>query len=200
MSDAEIRLPQWASLESMKQYIDVDSASSIEFQPERAGQRRLLFLIRDDSVAYKPTSHHERKMDANGGPIQYKPEHKSKQGSPFQQQKSSPSIIKGMPTEHQSKPLDSPQTSAPPSSVQPAQSTQPTEKQRVGRLKKDPYSNLPDTYRLESMHNEDLGLAAIRSLEISKQLREKCKNGASVLVDILWFEPFQKYEVKNVHS
>jgi hypothetical protein len=204
MSDAEIRLPEWTSLETMKQHIDIDSASSIEFQPEKAGQRRLLFLIRDESVTYKPTNHHERKMDANGGPIQYKPDHKSKHEVHVPKQKQS-----SVPPQPQPQPQSIPSIANTESNLprimqsletNAAQSAQPVEKYRVGRLKKDPYSNLPDTYRLESVHNEDLGLAAIRSLEISKQLREKCKNGASVLVDILWFEPFQKYEVKRVHS
>jgi hypothetical protein len=176
-SDAEIRLPDWQSLEQMKQHIDLDSASSIEFQPERAGQRRLLFVIRDDAIAYKPQSHHERKMDSQGGPIQYKPEHRQKQQPPKPVVVAAPVSAPILPTVVES-----------------------TERQRIGRLKKDTFSNLPDTYRLESMHGDDLGLAAIRSLEISKQLREKCKTSDSVLVDILWFEPFQKYEVKKVHT
>lgn len=180
-SDAEIRLPDWQSLEQMKQHIDLDSASSIEFQPERAGQRRLLFVIRDDAIAYKPQSHHERKMDSQGGPIQYKPEHRQKQQPPKPVAVTAPVL----PTVVESKPQIL---------------SESTERQRIGRLKKDTFSNLPDTYRLESMHGDDLGLAAIRSLEISKQLREKCKTSDSVLVDILWFEPFQKYEVKKVHT
>jgi hypothetical protein len=204
MSDAEVRLPEWKSLESMKQFMDMDSASSIEFQPEKAGQRRLLFLIRDESIAYKPKSHHERKMDATGGPIQFKPEHKEKQNQEHvtEEIKSPvPVPVKyiQLPTPTPI-PAPSPVLVSPPLVSPPANTSPQVERQRVGRLKKDMYSNLPDTYRLESIQGNDLGLAAIRSLEISKQLREKCKSGNSVLVDILWFEPFQKYEVKQIHS
>jgi hypothetical protein len=185
-SDAEIRLPVWQSLEQMRHHIELDAASSIEFQPEKAAQRRLLFVIRDDAIAYKPQTHHDRKMDAQGGPILYKPEHKQKYVA-----------SKYTPTP----PPPSPPPQIPlASKAIPESPTEPIERQRIGRLKKDPYSNLPDTYRLESMHGDDLGLAAIRSLDISKQLRESCKTSSSILVDILWFEPFQKYEVKKVHS
>ena len=193
LSDAEIRLPEWASLESMKQYIDIDSASSIEFQPEKAGQRRLLFLIRDDSVAYRPQSHHERKMDASGGPIQYKPEYKSKYQSSVQ---ITPKHANPIEYTH---PVATVKNTTAPVTEQ-SKPVQPIEKQNIGRLKKDTYSNLPDTYMLQSMNGDDLGLAAIRSLDISKQLREKCKHADSVLVDIIWFEPFQKYEVKKIHA
>jgi hypothetical protein len=193
-SDAEIRLPEWKSLEQMKQHIDLDSASSIEFQPERASQRRLLFVIRDDAIAYKPQSHHDRKMDAHGGPIQYKPEHKQK----YVQSK--PAVVTHIPAPTPAPAVKSNVAEVDRFVVVPPMVSQPVEKQRIGRLKKDPFSNLPDTYRLESMHGDDLGLPAIRSLDISKQLREKCKTSDAILVDILWFEPFQKYEVKKVHS
>jgi hypothetical protein len=192
-SDAEIRLPEWQSLERMQHHMDLDSASSIEFQPERAGQRRLLFVIRDDAIAYKPQSHYDRKMDAHGGPIQYKPEHKQKQHY------SSPIPVVApiyVPPPSVSPPVQL----VKPEVEKPSLATEHVERQRIGRLKKDPFSNLPDTYRLESINGDDLGLAAIRSLEISKLLREKCKAADSVLADILWFEPFQKYEVKRVHS
>jgi hypothetical protein len=199
MSDAEIRLPEWKSLEDMKVYSDLDSASSIEFQPEKAGQRRLLFLVRDDSIAYKPQSHHERRMDANGGPIQYKPMHKQDHKPKHATSPSSPATTTTVVSVSEPKTiLTQTATTGLPQPID-ASPPQPLERHRVGRLKKDTYSNLPDSYRLQSMHGDDLGLAAIRSLDISKQLREKCKSSDSILVDILWFEPFQKYEVKKVH-
>jgi hypothetical protein len=198
MSDAEIRLPEWKSLDSMKQYMDMDSAYSVEFQPEKAGQRRLLFLIRDDSIAYKSKSHHERRMDATGGPIQFKPDHSNKQQKEDRhrqtvQKKQEIHIVEEVPTFINEEVQIQPQ-------LQQSKLSESVEKHRIGRLKKDTYSNLPDTYRLQSIQGDDLGLAAIRSLELSKQLREKCKSADSVLVDILWFEPFQKYEVKKIHS
>jgi hypothetical protein len=72
------------------------------------------------------------------------------------------------------------------------------EKHTVARLAKD-VSKLPDTYRLTSVSGENLGLAAIRSMEMSKRLRELIKKHSSMLVDIYWIESFKKYEVKFIH-
>jgi len=71
----------------------------------------------------------------------------------------------------------------------------------VARLSKDPHLKLPDTYRVRSVpEDEDLGLSAIRSMEISKVLRLRFAKETSVLVDVMWYEPFQKWEVKQVHT
>jgi aspartate-semialdehyde dehydrogenase len=87
-----------------------------------------------------------------------------------------------------------------PAPVKPAIATS-NEKVTVGRIQKDSYSKLPDTYRIRSVSdNSDLGLAAIRSLAISKQLRVALQTAESVVCDIQWFEPFQKYEVKKIHA
>ena len=181
MSDAEVKVPTWQTLQDVRKLEDLDSAKSIDFQPEKAGQRRLVFLVRDVDIKFKATNHHERKMVAEGGP---KPSNPNALKKP----------VATVPTEPISAPILSP-------IVEP---TEPVnlleERPRVGRLRKDTFSKLPDTYRIATVQGEELGLAAIRSLEISKQLREKFKTTDSVLVDILWFEPFQKYEIKKIHS
>jgi len=54
---------------------------------------------------------------------------------------------------------------------------------------------------LESLQGEALGLAAIRSLAMSKQLREAFQvTTDSLVVDIQWYEPFHKYEVRRIHE
>lgn len=188
MSDAEVKVPTWQSLEDVRKLEELDSAKSIDFQPEKAGQRRHVFLVRDVDIKYKATNHHERKMIAEGG---------SKPSNPLK--KSAPIIISTpidiTPVASESSPK---QTEFTPKIFEP---TKPIEERpRVGRLRKDTIGKLPDTYRIATVQGEELGLAAIRSIEISKQLREKFKTTDSALVDILWFEPFQKYEVKKIHS
>jgi hypothetical protein len=189
MSDAEVKVPEWQSLQEVSAYNDLDSAKSVDFQPEKSGQRRLVFVIRDNDVKFKASTHHERKMIAEGGPKQNKHSSLDSLAPP-----SSPALISPiLPTPPILSILNAPSTQQNTESIQ-------SERPRIGRLKKDAYSKLPDTYRLSTISNEDLGLAAIRSIEISKRLREIFKTTDSVLVDISWFEPFQKYEVKNIHT
>jgi hypothetical protein len=69
--------------------------------------------------------------------------------------------------------------------------------EKKGLLKKE---KLPDTYRVLSESGEDLGLAAIRSLGMSKELRELFKTNETISVTIMWYEPFQKYEVRQLHT
>jgi hypothetical protein len=197
MSDAEVRVPDWLSLSELASHSTFDPATSIEFQPEKAGQRRHLFLVRNEGVQFKPQSYAERKMVAEGGPKFHNP-NLAKRNQPSSSQegdkKQAPSVVP-----IQSQPQTQPQTQ-----TQVHQQVQskvpPTQHPTVARIRKDEYSKLPDTYQLSSIQSNDpLGLAAIRSLIISTQLRDLFKTNESCLVDIQWYEPFQKYEVKKVH-
>jgi hypothetical protein len=189
MSDAEVRVPAWTSLEEVSKCLELDSAKSIDFQPEKAGQRRLVFLVRDMDVKFKANNHHERKMVAEGGPKIHNPNLQKRAKELSKSSVPPPPPPQQVQIQPVQAPVEQPQNK--PESNQ--------DRPRVGRLRKDTFSKLPDTYRISTVQGEELGLAAIRSLEISKQLREKCKTVDSVLVDILWCEPFQKYEVKRVH-
>ena len=208
MSDAEVRIPDWQSLESLSAQEEFDPATSVEFQPEKPGQRRQIYVVRDDRVKFVPTSHAERKMVSE-----------EKQRSIASA--SAPAPAPAPSSQHTSRNLGY-TTSVPKNEVvvskpvsvvacieeaqekekkEHEQVSVPTdEKQRVGRLKKDPYSKLPDTYRLETATGQDLGLAAIRSFEMSKQLRNAMKDKESLMVDIQWFEPFSKYEIRALHT
>jgi hypothetical protein len=173
MSDAQVCIPTWESLEAVSTRKELDSATSIDFQPEKPGQRKQIFLVPNTNITFKPTSHHERKMVAETVvPIK-------------------PTPVSAPP------PLPAAPAPAPPLSVPSKPSTEPT----TAYLSRDTFNKLPDTYRLKSViGNEDLGLAAIRNLETSKKLRELIKTSNQILVDIQWFEPFQKYEIKRIHS
>lgn len=196
MSDAEVRVPEWQSLESLNTQDEFDPAMSVEFQPEKAGQRRHIYVVRDDRVKFVPTSHAERKM------VSEEKQQRPPQNARFAQtyvKKPEAQINTFVKTQVQRQL----QTQEHAESEQPQeQQSQPQqamdEKQRVGRLKKDPYSKLPDTYRLETATGQDLGLAAIRSFEMSKQLRIALKDKDSLMVDIQWFDPFSKYEIRGI--
>lgn len=198
MSDAEVSVPTWQSLASLKELQDLDPAMSIDFQPEQAGKRRQVFLIKHDGPAFKPESHAERQMVALA--------HAKIIKKPLPIPPALPTVQTTLPQPAQpilpSNPIQQPPS--PPSSVleevSPSKQNQ-THTHTIGRIQKDTYSKLPDTYRIRSVpDHEDLGLAAIRSLAMSKQLRVALQTAESVLCTIQWFEPFQKYEVKKLHT
>jgi hypothetical protein len=190
MSDAEVKLPTWESLSKVITRQELDPSTSIEFQPEKAGQRRHVFLIQDQGVKFIPKTHHERKQIADEN-------QRSQSISPRSQQIQRSQSIS--PRLQQQKPIPTPVQEAP----KVIQQEEPKkERYTVARLFKDTIYKLPDTYRLKSVteDSEDLGIAAIRSLDTSKRLRELIKTQPSILVDVQWVEPFQKYEIKKIHS
>ncbi len=192
MSDAEVRVPEWKSLESLTKLIQPDSAMSIELQPEKAGQRRFVYRLANEDIQFTPTNHHERKMVAESSGVKQN-KHAIKQVSkPVQPVVQQPHV-------------QQPHVQQPPSPpIQPlvSQPKQHSSKQSitVARVSKDTISKLPDTYQLATVTGEPLGLASIRSLEISKQLRTVFQQAETCLADVQWHEPFQKYEIRRIYS
>jgi hypothetical protein len=194
MSDAEVQLPHWQSLQDIQSKQDIDSALSIEFQPEKAGLRRHTFLVKNENVKFRPTTHHERKMVSLETPKSI-----PKMDSPEQVKLTQPmEVQRSIPFEKEEKEKEYTNTTTA-SKIQ-QNSSEIDKTIQVAYLRRDPYSKLPDTYRLSTIDEKDLGLAAIRSLELSKRLRLLFQTTDSILVDIQWFEPFHKFEVKKVHS
>lgn len=199
MSDAEVSVPTWQSLASLKDIQDLDPAMSIDFQPEKAGQRRQVFLIKHTGPAFKPESHAERQMVALANATILKKPVPIPHTLPILQ--TFPPVNPVSPPNPQPLPQSVSHTPSPSSQPCSSQTVTPSEKQTVGRIQKDAYSKLPDSYRIRSVvDNQDLGLAAIRSLATSKQLRTALQHADSILCDIQWFEPFQKYEVKKIYQ
>jgi len=201
MSDAEVRVPTWLSLAELEQLPGLDPAYSVEFQPEKAGSRRHLYLVQNDSVKFKATRYHERKMVAEEVPLTNPKKQNVFSITSITSNSSYGFVEDNFP--------DLPVVNVKPveQSVAPVETTldssittdQPIVKHTVARIRKDPTSRIPDTYRLESLQGEALGLAAIRSLAMSKQLREAFQVATdSLVVDVQWYEPFHKYEVKQV--
>ena len=180
MSDAQVRVPIWETLGEVAKRDEILSGFSIEFQPEKAGMRRHLLVPKRDEVEFVAKNYHERKMMA---------------------ETVKPQIVapKPAPPKNVVVPIETP--AAPEPKQRQETKGQQQQERRVARLSKDPHLKLPDTYRLKSIPDEeDLGLSAIRSMEISKVLRLRLAKEASVLVDVTWCEPFQKWEVKQVHT
>ena len=197
MSDAEVRLPDWKSLSEVAALGDLDPAKSIEFQPEKASQRRHVFLVRDEGVKFKAQTHAERKMVAEGGPKLHNP-NTAKQENQRQYEKQkviAESVAVANPT-------STPATAnihAPNVYEKDFATKSHPSAPTVARIKKDEYSKLPDAYQIEDIATgKSLGLPAIRGLEISKILRETLKVKDSCIVDIQWYEPFRKFEVRRV--
>jgi hypothetical protein len=184
MSDAEVKVPTWETLGDLLKREEFDPATSVEFQPEKAGQRRQLFVVRDEGVKFKPTTHAERKMVADRAPS----------GCAIQVEEVIASTSAPTPA-----PSNVTVSLERPPKKEKSSSQQPSEEKKV-KLQKDTLSKLPDTYRVIDTDGQDLGLAAIRSLGMSKELRELFKTAEQVAVIVRWYEPFQKYEVRQLDN
>jgi hypothetical protein len=63
---------------------------------------------------------------------------------------------------------------------------------------KDPKSIGPDLYLLELMDGTQIGSLALRSMPLRLELRRLVETKDKVPVSIVWYEPFQKYELKSI--
>jgi hypothetical protein len=184
MSDAEVRVPEWITLKELMTSPEIDTAQVIDFQPEAPGQRRHVFRPANTDTEFKPVNYAERKMVATAAVSRAVP------------------AVAPAPAPAPVAPVSIPKlVVAPAIEPKPVSGAveQPTEKPTVARIRKDTSSKLPDTYILETVGGESLGLAAVRSLAMSKKLQTALVSNDSALVDIKWFEPFSKYEVRAVH-
>lgn len=205
MSDAEVRVPEWISLQKLSTIESIDSTFSIEFQPEKEGQKRLLFLVQNTDKAFTPTTHHERKAIANGGLNQNQTKARPTDFSNSTNHVKPSKFVK--PVES-SEPVFQIQLEESIENIKPTPSTQTKKEVKQPRvvngesisakLIKDKTSKLLDTFQLQSLEGTDLGYPAIRSLEVNKLLREAFKTREEVSVRVAWFEPFQKYEIQAV--
>lgn len=178
-SEIRIQLPVWESLAAVCGAVP-EKEYAVEFQPEKAGQRRFLWLAPKKAETYRPQTHHERAMVAKNA-VEAKP------------------MFIDDP-EPETTAVAEPDTvvEAPVPTVQEQQITVKAAKTFTqGILKKDMRSKLPDSYILTSLSGEALGLPAIRRLDLSKQLRMHFTTHETCTVAIQWYEPFQKYEVKS---
>jgi hypothetical protein len=174
MCDIRISYPNWKTTKDFLNEQD-EVGYSYEFQPETAGQKRLLWLIPKKNDTFKASNFHEREMISHTTCIII----------PDKDDIQSPVKPDTLPIKKKIEKV-----------VDVELKEKQTNKVSIGYIIKDKLSKLPDTYKLKSESGEDLGLAAIRSMEMSSRLRsigsEECK------VELQWYEPFQKYEVRSI--
>jgi len=168
--DISIKYPSWMTMKDFLSETD-EVGYSYEFQPEKAGQKRLLWLIPKKEDTFKAATFHERKMISETTCIIVPDEPDEIQKTVF-----APIEVK------RERPI-------------PKESVKREEK-LIGIIVKDKLSKLPDTYKLTSETGEDLGLAAVRSMEMSSKLRSVGQEGYKV--ELQWYESFQKYEVRRI--
>lgn len=178
LSDADVVLPTFLNLSDLRTKA-LDPAYSVEFTPEAKGQRRLLFVHPNT----KQSSH--KKSDTSNH---------SKQETP---QKHDSILEYGEDTEQQEENVLVKVPEKAPTQAQP-QKTKPLRVEK-GQLTRDTVSKLPDSYRL-TYKGTDMGLMAIRSLDMSLKIRKLFDTYPSLDVDAEWHEPFQKYELKRLYT
>jgi len=159
MCDITIKYPEWTSIKGLS---EPDVGYSVEFQPEKPGNRRFVWVFPKKADTFHPANYHERKMISE---TVEKPAKKIQAVQEVQAAQESHIINK---------------------------------KQTCGILIKDKLSKLPDTYTIISESGEDLGLAAIRSMDMSVALRMRFNKTAELKVELQWYESFQKYEVVKI--
>jgi len=77
--------------------------------------------------------------------------------------------------------------------------TEPVDKNHKKALAyKDPKGVGPDLYLLELMDGTQLGSLALRNMQMRIQLRKTIETKTKVPVSIIWYEPFNKYELKSI--
>jgi len=153
MCDITIKYPEWTSVKNLS---EPEVGYSVEFQPEKPGNKRFVWVFPKKADTFHPANYHERKMVSE---VVEK--------------------VHDLPKKIVEKVVSN-------------------AKQTCGILVKDKLSKLPDTYILTSESGEDLGLAAIRSMDMSVALRTRLMKESELKVELQWYEAFQKYEVTKI--
>lgn len=190
MSDAELRVPTFESLREIRGQASIDSSFAIEFQPDKEGQRRLCFF----ETRSRPQQRSQQGLPQK--PRQHPVVSEKRVQEPVKQ---TPSVRVQIDDEPVKTPMEQPVET-------PVETTSVNEKKQIGKEKrlqsvsivKDATSRLPDTYRV--LHSGvDMGLLAIRGMEMSRKLRDMFAKRESCTADVEWYEPFQKYELKQLY-
>ena len=178
-AEANVETPEWQSLEALTKRKELDTHECLELQPEKSGRRR--FLYRPPRQGPQANTQRRVQMTNYGCML-------------VDEEVPVAATVTPAPA-----PVPTPVTvENDAASEKECAVTAPTERIREAILKKDIRSRLPDTYRLSDAAGQDLGLAAIRSLEMSRTLRETMRKTESVRVIAQWVDSFQKYEIKKI--
>ncbi len=223
-SDCVVSLPAYETLKSAAGWAMDDKAFCVVFQPEGRGARRFRWNIGAQGSASAQGSAQAPKHQ----PVQeQKPNYKSVVGkkqpvnvydsiSRVPQIQSDSEGEDETPVPRQNKNLPAPppmaqkkpdaaklwavKPEAKPCTVKPNAAKPDETKEGITEctLRLDTKNPLPDSYILQGPAGADYGVAAVRSLFISLELREKLKTKESVRVQVAWYEPFKKWEVLSL--
>jgi len=220
-SDCSVKVPIFYSLHDIKS-TSVDSTIAIEFQPESSGRRRFVYSEKNSKLVpqndTKQPNQSSRQLHER--PTQTKQNGQNGQNGQNEQRiKPSLRVHKQQYSFMDDSQLDeSNETNE--STGQHEQVQKPHEEQKqtntiinlprdaksgkiLMKAIKDTKSKLPDTYRLYSVDSSnnkttDNGLAAIRNIVISFALRERTTNSEEILVKVIWYDSFKKYEIVEI--
>ena len=217
-SDCIVSLPHYETLEAAARWTMDDDAFCAVFQPEDRGMRRFRWT-RERGEYRERNDRQERgdgfgsKPDSKYGSSQ-KPNYVSIVGKKVLP--TAPPLTKAAPVKAPSIQSDSEEDDGHKNSEFTSIKTEKTVKMTktsnpivslpstssegitICTLRLDTKNPLPDSYELQGPNGADYGIAAVRSLFISLELREKLKNKDTVRVQVAWYEPFRKYEVLSL--
>ncbi len=203
-SDCVVSVPQYETLAAAGRWDAVDDAFCAVFQPEDRGMRRFRWVKERSDGSTKVNSGSARQGERpdrseykERAMSDQKPNYMSVLGKKVQQLPTPPPLVKATaaaPT------ILSDSEDDEPVAVNPIVSNHgtPAEGITLCTLRLDTKNPLPDSYILQGPNGADYGVAAVRSLFISLELREKLKNKDSVKVQVAWYEAFRKYEVISI--
>ncbi len=214
-SDCVVSVPAYETLKSAAGWTMDDKAFCVVFQPEGRGARRFRWNIGAPGSASAQAQGQAPKHQ----PVQdQKPNYKSVVGkkqpvnvydsiSRVPQIQSDSEAEDEAPVPRQNKNLPAPPPMAQkkaevvkPDAAKPIVAKLAETKEGITEctLRLDTKNPLPDSYILQGPAGADYGVAAVRSLFISLELREKLKTKESVRVQVAWYEPFKKWEVLSL--
>ncbi len=217
-SDCLVSVPAYETLDAAARWNMDDNAFCAVFQPEDRGMRRFRWVRERSDGATKlhpgaamprdgreatlarnfTASDHKDRQERNQlreykEKVDQKPNYASAVGK--KSLPTAPPLTKEQAPSIQSDSEDEPVIIK--TKVTTAQN-KPSEGITVCSLRLDTKNPLPDSYILQGPNGADYGVAAVRSLFISLDLREKLKTKDAVQVQVAWYEPFKKYEVLSL--
>lgn len=196
-SDCTIVLPHYESLESVSKWNDIDSdkAYCVSFQPEDAGARRFRYVVGANQSEKKPYEKREpSRFNTNKALEIQSDEEEAVAVAVAVPEKiytyTNPLLPAPTPIVHN--------TAHTPTHM-PTTANIVKEGSQICTLTLDTKNPLPDVYKLQGESGKkDMGVAAVRSLDLSIQLRSIMKNKQSLRVQVTWYNPFKKWEVVNI--
>ena len=205
-SDCVVSVPAYETLKSASGWTMDDKAFCVVFQPEGRGARRFRWNIGAPASApkHQPVQDQKPNYKSVVGKKQPVNVYDSISRVPQIQSDSEGEDEVPVPRQNKNLPAPPPMVQKKPEVVKPAAKPDVVKlaetKEGITEctLRLDTKNPLPDSYILQGPAGADYGVAAVRSLFISLELREKLKTKESVRVQVAWYEPFKKWEVLSI--